>query len=80
MIKLAEFTSEVFKSSRKSQLIYRQGLLFPAILSTIETIFKVQFLNKINIFLAKRNLNCPCQSTTYRNTSISKQIEHTHNI
>lgn len=55
MIKLAEFTSEVFKSSRKSQLIYRQSLLFPAILSTIETIFKVQFLNKINIYLAKRN-------------------------
>lgn len=56
MIKFAAF-SEVFKSSKKSQLIYCQSISFPSILSTIDTIFKVQILNKINIFLAKRNLN-----------------------
>ena len=57
MIKRVEFASEVFKASKKSQLIYRQNLLFPSSPSTLETRYKVHFLNKINIFLAKRNLN-----------------------
>ncbi len=56
MIKFAA-SSEIFKTSKKSQLIYCQSVSFPSILNTIETIFKVEILNRINIFLAKRNLN-----------------------
>lgn len=62
MIKFAA-SSEIFKTSRKSHLIYCQSVSFPSIVNTIETIFKLQILNRINIYLAKRNLNLKAPQT-----------------
>lgn len=79
MIKLAA-SSEIFKTSKKSHLIYCQSVSFPSIVNTIETIFKVQILNRINIYLAKRNLHIEPLSTDQSNKNLNSKINEKKKI